>query len=89
MKPTARCTSCNAPIVWAFTSTGKRMPVNPDPVVGGNVVLLTGNQQPEAQVLGAAEVARRAALGLLCHTSHFATCPQADAHRRPQPAGKR
>lgn len=88
MTPNGKCTTCGKLVVWAYTTSGKRMPVDPEPVNGGNVVLVTGNQQPEAQVLGAAEVARRAGLGLRCHTSHFATCPQAAQHRRAKPKAR-
>lgn len=37
MKP--RCSSCNAEIWWAVTPAGKRMPVDVQPVEGGNVVM--------------------------------------------------
>lgn len=67
----SRCTSCGAAIVWARTDTGRSMPLDPDPVEGGNVQL------------GADGVAR--VVGPLfggTHKSHFATCPQAAQHRR-------
>jgi hypothetical protein len=36
---TARCRSCNAEIVWASTAQDKFVPVDAEPVPGGNVEL--------------------------------------------------
>jgi hypothetical protein len=30
----SRCRSCQAPIRWAFTEKGRRMPLDPDPYTG-------------------------------------------------------
>lgn len=76
------CRSCSRPITWATnTKTGKPMPIDPEPVVGGNVVL-TGEGPHQAEVVGKAEVERRRGLGLRLHVSHFTTCPQAGDWRR-------
>lgn len=77
----ARCSSCNGRIVWALTSTGRRMPVDLAPVEGGNVLLVeqAGGLPPRAEVLGKAD---RPAEGVLTYLSHFSTCPEAGAHRR-------
>lgn len=56
---TKQCRSCNAPIVWFTTVSGKRTPIDADTV------------KPEDEVLD-----------LKRHTSHFATCPNANQHRR-------
>lgn len=77
------CRSCGAGITWAVTGTGKRMPVDAEPDPNGNVVLhdpTTPGGPPVAAV-----VPRR--LGdpppvFARYTSHFATCPHADDHRR-------
>ena len=38
--PTKRCLSCGAPIIWAVNdSSGLRMPVDPEPVDDGNILL--------------------------------------------------
>lgn len=76
------CRSCGAAVVWGLTKTGKRMPVDAAPVIGGNVVMVAGNDGPELLVLAKPEVERRRGLGLPTHTSHFATCPHAAGHRK-------
>lgn len=78
------CRSCGAPIIWATVAkTGKRMPLdatpNPD---SGNVLL-----HPD----GTCRVVTNQSIRLAVddveaagtwHTTHFATCPDADKHRR-------
>lgn len=69
------CRSCNAEIVWATSATsGKPMPMDLKPDPKGQFVIVSGK-------------ARRATaeddrLHRERFTSHFATCPQADQHRR-------
>lgn len=65
------CRSCHAPVIWAKTTTGKDIPLNPVPVVGGNLDLVDG-------------VARyvQPSSGVKLYTSHFTDCPQANSHRR-------
>jgi len=67
------CRSCNAPILWARSAKGKRrpMPLDPEPVPGGNVELVDG----EAWVVKPDPNVPR-------YVSHFATCPNAGQHRR-------
>lgn len=86
----ATCRSCGAAITWAETSNGRAMPVDTEPNVNGNIVLLPAADPREptlALVLdktGAirtpAGVARPPASER--HTSHFATCVDADEWRR-------
>lgn len=84
--PTARCGSekrpgCGALIIWTTNVvTGKRMPVDAEPTEKGNVVLVTGNDGPEARVLTRDELVRRPTTRGL-YLSHFATCPNAQAFR--------
>lgn len=74
----ARCRSCGAPIWWAVTEAGKRIPLDePDGV--GNLIAwrdhlgyLRARSNPDP---GPGEYLAR---------SHFATCPHADAHRKPK-----
>lgn len=80
------CRSCGAAVVWAVTGTGKRLPLDAEPVDGGNVLLAPAapGQTPLATVVG-----KRGQPSIFGddgprYTSHFATCPQADAHRRPR-----
>ena len=70
-----RCKSCGGPIEWAVTIKGRRMPLDPSPVLGGNV-LLDGNR---ATVVAPDE-------SRLGYVSHFATCPNAREHRRKEKA---
>lgn len=65
------CRSCGAAITWAKTTRGENIPLNPMPVVGGNLELVDG----VARV-----VKPHPAVKL--YVSHFATCAQADAHRK-------
>jgi len=82
------CRSCGAPVVWAVTPEGRRMPVDAEPVDGGNVLLSpnpTGSQDRYAPV--ATVVGKRVQASLFGddgprYVSHFATCPNADLHRR-------
>lgn len=77
------CGSCGAQIIWAVTTNGKRMPLDTEPVEGGNVVLhppRVAGQPFTATVMprhpdDPPPVFPR-------YTSHFQTCPHADAHRR-------
>jgi hypothetical protein len=79
----ASCRSCNGAVIWTTNvQTGKRMPVNPTPRLGGNVVLTTGNDGPEARVLPPSEAKEREARGMELYVSHFATCPNATSWRR-------
>jgi hypothetical protein len=66
------CRSCNARIRWVKTEGGKQMPVDAELVAGGNIELRNGLAVYVAPV---AQVRR--------YVSHFATCPNAKQHRRP------
>lgn len=72
----AECDSCKAKIIWAKTVTGSRIPIDPEPVAGGKFWLVKGTSDvPFAINAGDhAEPAR--------FDTHFATCPNADAHRK-------
>jgi hypothetical protein len=74
---TAKCKSCDAPIMWAPTENGKSIPLDPAPVEGGNVQI---DADGTAHVLGSAPLDAQP-----LHISHFATCPTADQHRKPKP----
>jgi hypothetical protein len=76
------CKSCGAGITWAVTSNGKRMPLDPEPVEDGNVVLhpsLNGGP-PVATVLSPSPGDPPPVFAR--YVSHFVTCPHADDHRR-------
>ena len=74
---TAKCKSCRADIVWAYTTGGKKAPFQVDPQ--GVWILENGTARhvgpPAAQLeLGAPAQPTR-------YTNHFAQCPQADTWR--------
>lgn len=77
------CRSCGAPVTWATTTTGKRMPVDSAPHPDGNVLLRPRSRGEglEAVVLGPLERLAQGRVHQL-HHSHFATCPNATDHRR-------
>lgn len=70
----ASCRSCEAPITWAETASGKSMPLDEVPTPKGNMVLIAGKTR------GATDEDRR--LHRPLYTSHFATCPDAGTFRR-------
>jgi hypothetical protein len=80
------CSTCHAPIIWALTSkTLRRIPIDPDPVPNGNILLGT-NEDPERPPLAVTlSVPQRFGKAEL-RVSHFVTCPQAAAHRRRRPS---
>ena len=79
--PSTRCSSCGAPIVWAVTDAGKRIPVDVATSARGNLALVSewtqGGTVLRASVVKPGDVP-------LCHLSHFATCVNAALHRRPR-----
>ena len=65
----AKCKTCGAEIVWVVTPAGAKAPCDAKPK---KVWCLTGRL-----ICGANE-----AKLVTAYESHFATCPQADQHRR-------
>lgn len=81
----ATCRTCEAPIVWALTAKGKDIPVDEKPVDDGNLVLVDDTIETDR---GPQKVKRARSpdalleAGLPRYKSHFATCPDAEEHRR-------
>jgi hypothetical protein len=67
-----KCRACQAPIRWAKTVNNKSIPLDPDPVLGGNIELVG----ELACVLTKETVAARRIEGKPMYISHFATCPE-------------
>lgn len=71
---TEHCRSCGAHVIWCVNAnTGKRAPIDKEPVVGGNIIIRRN---------GTYEVVRKAIRESLSadhplYTNHFMTCPQA------------
>lgn len=77
----SHCRSCRAEILWALTPLGKRMPVDAQPSETGNVHLDHAKSPPTARVLSTMDLDRLPA-DTPRYTSHFATCPDHEWHRR-------
>ena len=74
-----RCRSCRRPILWAETEKGRRIPIDPQPVTDGNIVLHERHLH-QAQL---AIVRLSIPTGTdIRYKSHFATCPQASKFRK-------
>lgn len=71
---TATCRSCGAPIRWVTMPSGKAAPIDAEPVADGTIVVFSCGD--------AAYVRTGEAVSGVRHASHFATCPNAAAHRR-------
>lgn len=74
-----KCSSCQAEIRWAVTEAGGKMPLDPKPEK--RVILV--EVVPEVGPPSSMEYARV----VDTYLTHFATCPNSAAHRKPK-AGK-
>lgn len=68
------CRSCGAEIVWAITTSGKRMPIDAAPVPNGNVTLRDDGGDAPTALVGKGGT----------HVSHYATCSEAKQWRKPR-----
>jgi hypothetical protein len=76
-----KCKSCGAAIIWATTQSGKLMPLDAAPDPKGNLAVQRYDKAiPATLVVPRSEMTE--VLGLPTHKSHFATCPNAAAHRK-------
>jgi hypothetical protein len=79
-----RCRSCEAPILWAFTESGKLMPVDYEPRWDGNIGLRfcrnSGRRYLVAVYLTQADLHSR--LWPERFVSHFVSCSDSDSWRR-------
>jgi hypothetical protein len=64
----AECRTCHATVFWITTANDRKMPVDCE---------VDGGMQPSRNAGGRGAVDGRG-------VSHFATCPYANAHRRPR-----
>jgi hypothetical protein len=72
----AQCSTCHAPIRWAvFAASGRRAPLDYEPSPDGNLMVI--GQSNGVPLIAIADTED----GPL-YKNHFATCPQADEHRR-------
>lgn len=76
----ANCRSCNAAVIWTVTKSGKKMPVDAKPDPDGQLCVwrndsgVHSRHQDDAPQFVQDRPSR--------FTSHFATCPNAQKHRR-------
>lgn len=82
----ANCRSCERRIIWVESDrSGKPMPLDPEPVPFGNIrVIERPGQNRVGRVLTLDELALIDETDELLYLSHFATCPNAHAHRKPR-----
>lgn len=66
----SRCRSCARSIHWAKTEKARAIPLDREPVAGGNIELVDG----VAKYVSPNPEVRR-------YVSHFVTCPYAREHR--------
>lgn len=76
------CKSCGAPIMWAETAKGHRIPIDPEPVLGGNILLSHRDVEPSLPPLATVFAHAFENSDEPTYKSHFATCPNASSHRR-------
>ena len=80
MRANSTCRSCGAPIRWGVTEKGQRIPLDPDAVPNGNVVVTAWAEgNPQIRVFAPGDVPHGEPLR---YFSHFVTCPQAGEWRR-------
>lgn len=97
MSDAATCRSCHTPIRWAITEGNhKRIPLDIEPTADGNIVetgdIDAATKAPIVRYLKKAERPTMfPSLALMVggqtpdsarYVSHFATCPNADEHRK-------
>lgn len=80
------CRSCNAAVQWTRTSKGKPMPLDADPHPDGTFLALPDPHAAGPTIAEFIPAALRGQYPGKLHRSHFATCPNAAAHRK---AGQR
>lgn len=79
----AKCRSCGAEIIWIKMTSGKNMPVDAKPITYRIAIPgATGTQKLITQDGRVVSCFFDPGSGLKGYTSHFATCPNANQHRR-------
>lgn len=80
---TLACKSCGAAVIWAVTENGKAMPVDTNLADDGTIELVEVRAGGEVLARVVPEAERPERRGAL-HRSHFSTCPDARAWRKPR-----
>lgn len=74
------CRSCGAPITWARTKKDKTIPLDTNPVPGGNLVIV-GRVKTEHGMAPLVAMADADNTDRDHYVAHFSTCPAAEKHR--------
>jgi hypothetical protein len=77
-----RCKSCGAELLWTLTERGRKMPLDVDPYTGDDPRGLFVLRRQTELAPTAVAVPLDAFPGEPVYRSHFASCPNADRHRR-------
>lgn len=72
---------CGEPVVWVLTDDGNPMPIDPDPVPEGNVIV-TGQVEPFVLSVRVVRKGETVSEGTARFVSHFSSCPRAANFRR-------
>lgn len=84
LRNVTRCSTCRADIIWAVTPGRKRIPIDAEPIAGGNIRLYGGKGAPIARVAEPmADMFDDTDDGVR-YQSHFVRCPDAAEHRNPR-----
>lgn len=73
----SRCSSCDAPVIWAKTPDGKWHPLNK---TRRQTIARLAKLKPGER----ADTPLQISEFVSGYVSHFATCPNADRHRKPR-----
>ena len=73
--PVSKCRSCGAKVYWTVTGTGAAMPVDVEPSADGNISLRWNGRRVLSVYVDAKFPGPK-------RKAHFASCPNAAAHRR-------
>ena len=78
------CRSCGAEVLWAETTGGKRIPLDPEPVAAGALLVVKRRMSPSGELVPLVRPVRRGeAPASPRYQTHFASCPDADRWRKP------
>lgn len=84
MSGSSTCRSCGRPIVWGETEAGKKIPMDPEPSIDGNLTRTASTVDGRIHYLIKYYKRARETPGVTTYKSHFATCPDAKNFRRPR-----
>lgn len=88
MSDRSACRSCKAPIRWAETDAGKAIPIDPEPVPTGNLVMthVTVGGPVRVRYVRVRYVRKGEQLSPEAprYVTHFVSCPERDQWRKPK-----